>query len=100
MVPNIPSELFRVLSHFSYLATWSNWSFLERGGYSFPGRFLQTWDWPIGWPKFDQAGWGQKTVSTLVTGSLIHTVRNHPKVICDLRSFPHNPTVENTDSHL
>ena len=37
MVPDIPSELFRVLSHFSYLATWSSWSFPDGEGIAFLG---------------------------------------------------------------
>ena len=60
MVPEIPSESFRVLSQFSCLETWSNWSFPEEEGVAFLGGSYKTWGWPLGRPKFEQAGWGKK----------------------------------------
>ena len=69
MVPEIPSESFRVLNQLSCLETWSKLVVSGRGGCSLPA--YKTWGWALGQPKIEQAGLDKTTVSN--TGDrLVH----------------------------
>ena len=95
MVPDIPSELFRVLSNFSCLATWSNWSFPKGEGVAF---LRDSYKLGTG-PSLTRQVGAKNSVNTGDRFTDPHS-KKPSKRVCDLRSFPHNPTVENTNSHL
>ena len=64
MVPDISSELFRVLSHFSCLATWSKWSFLEGEGIVFLEDSYKLETGPYGSPSLSMQIWAKNSVNT------------------------------------
>ena len=61
MVPEIPSESFRILNQNPAWRTGQTGRFRKVEGLAFLGGSYKTRGWPLGWPKFEQAGWCKNT---------------------------------------